>query len=61
VTFTEEGNEAMEDLLQEGRHPARGADLYDPESTTIVHHVNQALRAHKLFHKDQQYIVMTAR
>jgi preprotein translocase subunit SecA len=28
-----------------------------PESTTIVHHVNQGLRAHKLFHKDQQYIV----
>ena len=34
-----------------------GQSLYDPESTTIVHHVTQALRAHKLFHKDQHYIV----
>jgi preprotein translocase subunit SecA len=34
-----------------------GQSLYDPESTTIVHHVTNALRAHKLFVKDQQYIV----
>jgi preprotein translocase subunit SecA len=34
-----------------------GQSLYDPESTTIVHHVTNALRAHKLFTKDQQYIV----
>ena len=33
------------------------ASLYDPESTTIVHHVNQGLRAHKLYHKDKDYIV----
>ena len=31
--------------------------LYDPEATSLVHHVNQGLRAHKLFHKDQNYIV----
>jgi preprotein translocase subunit SecA len=31
--------------------------LYDPESTNIVHHVNQAMRAHVLFHKDKDYIV----
>ena len=31
--------------------------LYDPESTTVVHHVNQGLRAHKLFSKDKDYIV----
>ena len=35
----------------------RAQTLYDPESTTIVHHVNQALRAHMLFHKDKDYIV----
>ncbi|MBL9053596.1 MAG: SEC-C domain-containing protein, partial [Tabrizicola sp.] len=35
-----------------------GQSLYAAESTTIVHHVNQALRAHKLFTKDQQYVVM---
>ena len=34
-----------------------GQTLYDPESTTIVHHANQAMRAHKLFNRDQQYIV----
>ena len=37
--------------------PAQDATLYDPESTNIVHHVNQALRAHVLFHKDKDYIV----
>ena len=36
---------------------AQDATLYDPESTNIVHHVNQALRAHVLFHKDKDYIV----
>ncbi|MGD9862816.1 MAG: preprotein translocase subunit SecA [Pseudodonghicola sp.] len=57
VTFTEAGNEFLEDQLH-----ARGLldpqqTLYDPESTTIVHHVNQGLRAHKLFQKDKDYIV----
>ena len=57
VTFTEEGNEFMERRLEEvGILPA-GQSLYDPESTTIVHHVSQALRAHKLFTKDKDYIV----
>jgi preprotein translocase subunit SecA len=58
ATFTEEGNDAIEERLQAeaGILPA-DQTLYDPESTTIVHHVNQALRAHKLFHKDQHYIV----
>jgi preprotein translocase subunit SecA len=57
VTFTEEGNEAIEDVLRTAGILPEGQSLYAPESTTIVHHVNQALRAHKLFHKDQQYIV----
>ncbi|MCL4118620.1 UNVERIFIED_CONTAM: hypothetical protein GTU68_032039 [Idotea baltica] len=57
VTFTDEGNEFLEEQLH-----ARGLlepeqSLYDPESTTIVHHVNQGLRAHKLFQKDKDYIV----
>ena len=34
-----------------------GQNLYDPESTTLVHHVNQGLRAHKLYTKDKDYIV----
>ncbi|TRW99246.1 preprotein translocase subunit SecA [Paracoccus sp. M683] len=57
ATFTEEGNERMEQLLTAARILPEGQTLYDPESTTIVHHANQALRAHKLFQKDQQYIV----
>ena len=57
VTYTEDGNERIEKLLQDhGLLPA-DQSLYDPESTTLVHHVTQALKAHKLFHKDQQYIV----
>lgn len=57
VTFTEEGNEAIEDLLAQAGILPEGQSLYSAESTSIVHHVNQALRAHKLFHRDQQYIV----
>ena len=57
ATLTEEGNEFMEQRLSEAEMLAKGQSLYDPESTTIVHHVNQALRAHKLFQKDQHYIV----
>ncbi|WP_407494077.1 preprotein translocase subunit SecA [Pseudooceanicola sp. MF1-13] len=57
VTFTDEGNEFLEEqLLARGLLP-EGQSLYDPESTTIVHHVNQALRAHKMFQKDKDYIV----
>jgi len=57
ATFTEEGNEYMERRLHEVGILPEGQSLYDPESTTIVHHITQALRAHKLFHKDQNYVV----
>lgn len=57
VTFTEEGNEYLEQKLIEHGLLAEDASLYDPESTTVVHHVNQALRAHKLFQRDKDYIV----
>ncbi|CUH23323.1 preprotein translocase subunit SecA [Jannaschia seosinensis] len=57
VTFTDEGNEWLEERLVAAGILPEGQSLYDPESTTIVHHVNQGLRAHKLFHKDQNYIV----
>ncbi len=57
VTFTDEGNEFIEERLRaEGILP-EGQSLYDPESTTIVHHITQALRAHKNFHRDKDYIV----
>ncbi|OBY26501.1 preprotein translocase subunit SecA [Leisingera sp. JC1] len=57
VTFTEEGNEYLEQTLREHGLLEAEASLYDPESTTVVHHVNQALRAHKLFQRDKDYIV----
>ncbi|WP_114347934.1 preprotein translocase subunit SecA [Paracoccus lutimaris] len=57
ATFTEEGNEYLEKRLQAAGVLPEGQTLYDPESTTIVHHANQAMRAHKLFNRDQQYIV----
>ena len=57
VTFSDDGNDFIEkSLLDNGLLP-EGQSLYDPESTTLIHHVTQALRAHKLFTKDQQYIV----
>ncbi|MCP4205853.1 MAG: preprotein translocase subunit SecA [Shimia sp.] len=60
VTFTDEGNEFLEQHLHARGLLPDGQSLYDPESTTIVHHVNQGLRAHKLFTKDKDYIVRDA-
>ncbi|WP_299139711.1 preprotein translocase subunit SecA [uncultured Tateyamaria sp.] len=57
VTFTDEGNEFLEEQLLARGLIEEGHSLYDPESTTIVHHVNQGLRAHKLFLRDKDYIV----
>ncbi|SES09243.1 protein translocase subunit secA [Tranquillimonas rosea] len=57
VTFTDEGNEFLEEHLSGAGILPEGQTLYDPESTTIVHHVNQGLRAHKLFTRDKDYIV----
>ncbi|WP_333683006.1 preprotein translocase subunit SecA [Pontibaca methylaminivorans] len=57
VSLTEEGNEFLEtELHRQGLLP-EDQSMYDPESTTIVHHVNQALRAHKMFQRDKDYIV----
>ena len=57
VTFTDAGNEFLEELLHTKGLLEEGQTLYDPESTTIVHHINQGLRAHKLFQRDKDYIV----
>ena len=57
VTFTDEGNDFLELQLRERDLLPDNQSLYDPESTTVVHHVNQGLRAHKLFTKDKDYIV----
>ncbi|PQO24718.1 preprotein translocase subunit SecA [Rhodobacteraceae bacterium WD3A24] len=57
VTYTDEGNEFIEHKLREAGLLPEDQSLYDPESTSLVHHVTQALRAHKLFHRDQNYMV----
>jgi len=57
VTYTEAGNEFIEQRLKAAGILPEDQSLYDPESTTIVHHVNQGLKAHILFLKDQHYIV----
>ena len=57
ATFTDEGNDYLEEVLHDEGLLPDGQSLYDPESTTIVHHVTNALRAHKVFTKDKEYIV----
>ena len=57
ISFTDEGNDFLEEKLLEAGLLPEGQSLYDPESTTVVHHVNQGLRAHKLFTRDKDYIV----
>jgi len=56
VSFTEKGQEKMQRLLEE-RGLLKAPDLYDAENVSIVHHLNQALRAHKLFTRDVDYLV----
>ena len=56
VTLTEAGNERVEQLLMKA-DLLKGDSLYDIENVTVVHHVQQALRAHKLFQRDRDYIV----
>ncbi len=57
VTLTEEGNQRIEELLEEAGFLKPDTTLYDVENVSLVHHVTQALRAHKLFLKDRDYIV----
>lgn len=54
--FTEEGTEKMENMLREAGL-LKGESLYDVENVAMVHHVNNALKAHRLFQKDKDYIV----
>ncbi len=56
VTLTETGNEHLVERLREAGLLETG-DLYDIENINMVHHVNQALKAHSLFQKDKDYIV----
>ncbi|MFL5194105.1 MAG: preprotein translocase subunit SecA, partial [Microvirga sp.] len=56
VALTEDGTEKIEALLREIGLLKEG-DLYDAQNATLVHHMNQALRAHTLFQRDKDYIV----
>jgi preprotein translocase subunit SecA len=56
VTLTEAGMEKLENLLRDAGQ-LKGESLYDVENVSVVHHVNQALRAHTLFNRDKDYIV----
>ena len=56
VTLTEQGAESIETLLREDGL-LKSESLYDIQNVTLVHHVNQALRAHQLFRRDVDYIV----
>ena len=56
ATFNELGNEQIENILRD-KNLLEGDSLYDIENVTIVHHINQALKAHKLFIKDKDYII----
>ena len=56
ATLTEAGNEHIEQLLKDA-DMLKGESLYDVENVSIVHHVNQGLKAHQLFQRDKDYIV----
>ena len=56
VTLTEAGMEKIETLLRDAGQ-LKGDSLYDVENVSVVHHINQALRAHSLFARDKDYIV----
>ena len=57
VYLTEQGHETAERILAErGLIPA-GTSLYDPANISLMHHLNAALRAHHMYHRDQHYVV----
>ena len=60
ITFTDAGTEYAEELLKEHGILTEGA-LYDLHNISLVHHLNQALRAHHLFTLDVQYLVKDGR
>lgn len=56
ASFSEDGNEKLESMLREAGL-LKGESLYDVENVAIVHHINNALKAHKLFQREKDYIV----
>ncbi len=56
ITLTEAGNEHIEDLLEKAGLMKEGS-LYEIQNIGLIHHINQALRAHLMFNRDVDYIV----
>ncbi len=57
VFLTEDGHEKAEAVLSQMGLIPEGASLYDPANITLMHHLNAALRAQHLYHRDQHYVV----
>tara|TARA_B100000029_G_scaffold270126_1_gene265444 strand:+ start:96 stop:2750 length:2655 start_codon:yes stop_codon:yes gene_type:complete len=57
INLTEEGNERLDKILIDKGFLDNKSSIYDIENVALVHHINQALKAHKLFHKDTDYLV----
>ncbi len=57
VVLSEDGHEHAEALLAQAGLLPEGGSLYDAANIGLMHHLNAALRAHSLFHRDQQYVV----
>jgi preprotein translocase subunit SecA len=57
VLLSEQGHEHAEELLAQAGMLAEGSSLYDPSNIILMHHLYASLRAHSLYHRDQQYVV----
>ncbi|SEO74555.1 protein translocase subunit secA [Aquisalimonas asiatica] len=55
--LTEEGHDRVEEMLSETGMLKEGESLYDPRNIGLLHHINAALRAHHLYHRNDQYLV----
>jgi preprotein translocase subunit SecA len=59
IVLSEEGHEHAESLLAQAGMLPEGGSLYEAANIGLMHHLNAALRAHSLFHRDQQYVVQS--
>ena len=57
VTLTDEGNDFLDKILPKLGLMKDSSSVYDMENVNLVHHINQALKAHKIFNKDTDYLI----